>query len=116
MGEYRDKWKKYDETGEGQQLFADYWKDCEELLTFEIGQMTQTRLLLWTEMLATWKHYMVELKACGITKEQLEEKLWQIGEEQKQIPDSNKRMQELGERLVQDVSEIRQMIARIYQI
>lgn len=116
MGEYRDKWKKYDETGEGQQLFADYWKDCEELLTFETGQMTQTRLLLWSEMLATWKHYMVELKACGITKEQLEEKLWQIIEEQKQIPDSNSRMQELGERLAQDVSEIRQMIARIYQI
>lgn len=115
MGEYRDKWKKYDETGEGGQLFADYWKDCEELLTFEEGQITQTRLMLWTEILAVWKHYMVELKACEIQRGQLEEKLHQIEDERKQIPDGHIRMQELGQRLDQDVSEIRQMINRVYQ-
>lgn len=116
MGEYWEKWKKYDETGEGQQLFSNYWKDCEQLLACREDKITMTRLMLWSEMLSSWKHYMVELKECGIQSEQLEEKLLQAEKERSQIQNSHKHMQELGKGLDQDISEIRQMIKRVYQI
>ena len=116
MGEYWEKWKKYDETGEGQQLFSDYWEDCEQLLIFHKGQITMTRLMLWSEMLSSWKHYMVELKECGIQSAQLEEKLLQAEKERRQIQNRHGRMQELGKELDQDISEIRKMIKRVYQM
>lgn len=116
MGEYWEKWKKYDETGEGQQLFSDYWEDCEQLLIFRKGQITMTRLMLWSEMLSSWKHYMVELKECGIQSAQLEEKLLQAEKERSLIRNRHGRMQELGKELDQDINEIRKMIKRVYQM
>ena len=115
LGEYRDKWKKYDETGEGKHLFSSYWNDCEQLLKLEEGQMTMARLMLWTEMLSSWQHYMVELKEAGIQREEMEEKLFQMTEEQKTIPEGHHRMQELGEKLLQDRKEIQNMIERVYK-
>ena len=77
--------------------------------------MTMARLMLWTEMLSSWQHYMVELKEAGIQREEMEEKLFQMTEEQKTIPEGHHRMQELGEKLLQDRKEIQNMIERVYK-
>lgn len=59
---------------------------------------------------------MVELKECGIQSAQLEEKLLQAEKERSQIQNRHGRMQELGKELDQDISEIRKMIKRVYQM
>lgn len=116
LGEEREKWKKYDETGENNGLFTAYWKNQSELLETDTGQTDMTRLMLWREILSVWKHYMVELREAGVKSEEEEEILKKMEKELTLVPEQHKRMKELQMQLQKDEQEVRQMIQRVYQI
>lgn len=116
LGENREKWKKYDETGENHGLFTTYWEEQKQLLERSKGQMMMTRLMLWRETLAVWKHYMVELREAGVERQQEEVLLDEMEEELTHVPEEHRRMQEIKQQLQKDEQEVRQMIQRVYQM
>lgn len=115
MGEYREKWKRYDETGENDGIFEKYWMDISQLLGENRGEISMVRMLLWKESLAAWKHYMVELREAGVTRIQIEELLGCMESEIRQVPEGHERMQELKNQMNEDGKQIREMLQRIYQ-
>lgn len=115
LGQNREKWKRYDETGENDGLFRSYWEDQKQLLEKQDKQIGMTRLMLWKETLAVWKHYMVELKETGIGQKEEEELLEKMKSELTQLPEQHRRMQEMKTRLLIDEQEVREMIQRVYQ-
>ena len=116
LGQNREKWKKYDETGENEGLFLAYWEDQKQLLEKQGDQMGMTRLMLWKETLAVWKHYMVELKENGIEKQEEEELLEKMNDELARVPKQHRRMQEMKIELLADEQEVQAMIQRVYQM
>ena len=116
LGQNREKWKKYDETGENDGLFLLYWEDQKQLLEKQGDQIGMTRLMLWKETLAVWKHYMVELKETGIGQKEEEELLEKMNSELEQVPEQHRRMQEIKDRLLADEQEVREMMRRVYQM
>ena len=116
LGQNREKWKRYDETGEGDGLFLSYWEDQKQLLEKQEEQIGMTRLMLWKETLAVWKHYMVELKESGIGQREEEELLEKMNSELTQVPEQHRRMQEIKGRLLADEQEVREMMQRVYQM
>ena len=79
-------------------------------------QMGMTRLMLWKETLAVWKHYMVELKENGIEKQEEEELLKKMNDELARVPKQHRRMQEMKIELLADEQEVQAMIQRVYQM
>ena len=116
LGQNREKWKRYDETGENEGLFLAYWEDQKQLLEKQGDQMGMTRLMLWKETLAVWKHYMVELKENGIEKQEEEELLKKMNDELARVPKQHRRMQEMKIELLADEQEVQAMIQRVYQM
>lgn len=116
LGEYREKWKKYDETGENNGLFTAYWEDQEQLLERSEGQINTTRLMLWKETLSVWKHYMVEFREAGIRQEQEKELLEKMKKELEQVSDQHKRMQDMKMQILKDEAEIQKMMQRVYRM
>ena len=104
-----------DETGENEGLFLAYWEDQKQLLEKQEDQMGMTRLMLWKETLAVWKHYMVELKENGIEKQEEEELLEKMNDELTRVPKQHRRMQEMKIELLADEQEVQAMIQRVYQ-
>lgn len=115
LGEYREKWKHYDETGEKEKIFSSYWKDICQLLGKKEEQISMARMMLWKETLAAWKHYMVELQEEGVKQEEIRGLLKQMEKEIAKIPEGHQRMAELKEHLEEDKQQIDQMLARIFQ-
>ena len=116
LGRNREKWKKYDETGENDGLFSAYWEDQKQLLERRDNQINMTRLMLWKETLAVWQHYMVELKETGIEPKEEEELLEKMNSELEQVPEQHRRMQEMKTGLLADEQEVREMMQRVYQM
>lgn len=77
--------------GENEGLFLAYWEDQKQLLEKQEDQMGMTRLMLWKETLAVWKHYMVELKENGIEKQEEEELLEKMNDELTRVPKQHRR-------------------------
>ena len=97
-------------------MFLSYWEDQKQLLEKQEEQIGMTRLMLWKETLAVWKHYMVELKESGIGQREEEELLEKMNSELTQVPEQHRRMQEIKGRLLADEQEVREMMQRVYQM
>lgn len=115
LGEYRERCKRYDETGEKGELFQEYWKDCQNLWKEQQEQITMVRLMLWKETFVSWKHYMVEMQEAGITEKEIRQILEQALRETDRVPEEHQRMQDISGQLKRDAEEIDGIIKRIYQ-
>ena len=115
LGEYREKWKRYDETGEREKIFSDYWQDISQLLKENENSISMVRMLLWKDALAAWQHYMVELQEEGVQRKEIEVLLQQMQEEMKYVPEGHQRMQALKKQLLEEKEQICKMMTRIYE-